>query len=350
MKGEAVQLGRGRPVVRLWFCDFGMAESVDAIVAHNPVYQLLSTYFEVVLDAVAPDFLIYSCFMRGEGGRKAPRFRDFRCPRIFYTGENRPPDFMECDFAFSFLPDGERNSYLPLFLLAPALAALRAPRDAVALAAEKSRFCNFIYANAGCRVRNEFFRLLNERRPVDALGPLFNNTPGLNDRRCADWDKTKLPVMRRYKFSIAFENEGCPGYVTEKIVDAFAAGTVPIYWGCPRVAREFNAAAFIHAREFGSLRELAEYVIRVDEDEALYASFLAAAPVLAAGGTTVEGAVARFGEIFGGDGDGGALAAERGYSRGLARLPDWAAYRVVKWRRWWVKKRVGGWWFFWGGV
>lgn len=37
--------------------------------------------------------------------------------------------------------------------------------------------------------------------------------------------------MRRYKFTIAFENQSYPGYVTEKIADALMAGTVPIYWG-----------------------------------------------------------------------------------------------------------------------
>ena len=30
----------------------------------------------------------------------------------------------------------------------------------------------------------------------------------------------------------------------KKIVDAFAAATVPIYWGAPDVKQEFNPAAF----------------------------------------------------------------------------------------------------------
>jgi hypothetical protein len=34
-----------------------------------------------------------------------------------------------------------------------------------------------------------------------------------------------------YNFVIAFENVDYPGYITEKIMDAFQAGTVPLYWG-----------------------------------------------------------------------------------------------------------------------
>ena len=34
-----------------------------------------------------------------------------------------------------------------------------------------------------------------------------------------------------YRFALVFENKDWPGYVTEKIVSAFLAGAIPIYWG-----------------------------------------------------------------------------------------------------------------------
>ena len=34
-----------------------------------------------------------------------------------------------------------------------------------------------------------------------------------------------------YNFTIAFENSDYPGYITEKIIHAFIAGTIPLYWG-----------------------------------------------------------------------------------------------------------------------
>lgn len=41
----------------------------------------------------------------------------------------------------------------------------------------------------------------------------------------------KLDVLRQYKSAICYENTSQPGYVTEKVVDCFVAGTTPIYLG-----------------------------------------------------------------------------------------------------------------------
>ena len=38
-----------------------------------------------------------------------------------------------------------------------------------------------------------------------------------------------------------------PGYVTEKIVNAFLAGSIPIYWGSRAVLEIFNPESFIYA-------------------------------------------------------------------------------------------------------
>ena len=40
----------------------------------------------------------------------------------------------------------------------------------------------------------------------------------------------KFAFQQKHKFSIAFENTSYCGYCTEKIVEAFVAGTIPIYW------------------------------------------------------------------------------------------------------------------------
>ncbi len=48
----------------------------------------------------------------------------------------------------------------------------------------------------------------------------------------------KQQTLREYNFVIAFENCDHPGYVTEKIFDAFRAGTVPLYWGGGKFLRE----------------------------------------------------------------------------------------------------------------
>ncbi len=43
--------------------------------------------------------------------------------------------------------------------------------------------------------------------------------------------ENKDKTLRRYNFVLAFENSDFTGYITEKIIDAFKSGTVPLYWG-----------------------------------------------------------------------------------------------------------------------
>jgi len=57
--------------------------------------------------------------------------------------------------------------------------------------------------------------------------------------------KTKEEGLRDYRFSVAFENARWPGYFTEKIVDCFLTGTVPIYYGDPRIGDFFDVRGII---------------------------------------------------------------------------------------------------------
>ena len=41
----------------------------------------------------------------------------------------------------------------------------------------------------------------------------------------------KLEALKDYRFSIVIENEKTPFWFTEKLIDCFMTGTVPIYWG-----------------------------------------------------------------------------------------------------------------------
>lgn len=110
---------------------------------------------------------------------------------------------------------------------------------------EKSRFCNFLYANR-VPFRESFCRALAHYKPVDCPGASLHNMDPIDDGR-PDADKytRKRDFLRRYKFTIAFENSWAPGYHTEKILDPMMAGSIPIYWGDPLIARHFNPASFV---------------------------------------------------------------------------------------------------------
>jgi hypothetical protein len=79
--------------------------------------------------------------------------------------------------------------------------------------------------------------------------------------------KSKNAVMRGYKFAIAYENAAFPGYVTEKIFDAFFAGCVPIYAGAPDVIDYIPPETFIDKRNFPDYAGLYRFLAGMSDNE-----------------------------------------------------------------------------------
>ncbi len=230
----------------------------------NIITRLLRERYDVVFSD-QPDFLIYGCF--------GFEHVDYDCVKIYHTGENIPPDFNFCDYAIGFdrITFGDRYLRFPLFAendhgrLTAAAQKHLFHEDELA---RKTKFCNFVYSNKGADPRREeFFHLLSAYRQVDSGGRYLNNVGG----PVAD----KLAFQQDYKFSIAFENDSAPDYTTEKLIDAFAAKTIPIYWGNPNVAMDFNPKSFINCHDYDSFDAVIERVKEIDNDPVLFRSMMA---------------------------------------------------------------------------
>ena len=80
--------------------------------------------------------------------------------------------------------------------------------------------------------------------------------------------KNKIDVMQQYKFAICYENIGnVSGYITEKMLDAFFAGCVPIYLGASNVEKHIPKECFIDRRNFKNNEELYSYLKAVNDSE-----------------------------------------------------------------------------------
>lgn len=84
----------------------------------------------------------------------------------------------------------------------------------------------------------------------------------------------KLSFIKEYKFTIAFENSGFPGYTTEKLVHPMMAHSLPIYWGNELVERDFNPKSILNYADFQNEEELIERIIEIDNDNNLYMEYL----------------------------------------------------------------------------
>lgn len=240
--------------IKIGYCDFG-----DNFNPETHLFtKLLQTKYEVIISDT-PDYLFYAT-----AGQEHHSFDGIR---IYYTGENVIPNFNCCDYAFGFAPLSFQDRYMRLPLWAFNLAGVkRAQKRSFSSDLTSRPFCATVISNSKQTdgIRNQFFNMLNEYKPLASGGQWQNNVGG----PVAD----KIIFQSKYKFTMAFENTYAPGYTTEKILDAFISDTIPIYYGDPLVIQDFNPRAFINAHDFSSLEDLKNYVIHVDQDDNLYQS------------------------------------------------------------------------------
>jgi len=109
---------------------------------------------------------------------------------------------------------------------------------------KRENFCAFVASNS------ERFRLLT----VDALSKVepvycYGRVSGKEDER------SKYDILKDYTFNVCFENSIFPGYYTEKPLQAWVAGTIPLYFSDGQVGYDFNQDAFLNRYYFHSTRE-----------------------------------------------------------------------------------------------
>ena len=116
--------------------------------------------------------------------------------------------------------------------------------------------------------RGTFFEIFNKEVGIDGYGPFFNkkildhNSSGL----------LKKDILSDYSFNLCPENNLYPGYVTEKIPEAFQAGCLPVTWVDPNVKCDFNPKAFINLHDFAEDYSAVSYVLQSENELLKYTS------------------------------------------------------------------------------
>lgn len=214
-----------------------------------------------------PDFIFCGDFERHD-------FLRYDGVRIFVGCEFEYPDFNVYDYAIDSLDINMSDRYLrvPFYYWRDGTTkefedALNMRRIIPENPLER-KFANYMVSNGRfCNpFRHGFYELLSNYKKVDSGGRFANNI--------GYYVEDKLSFQSNYKFSLAFENEAFPGYITEKIVEAYNAATVPIYWGANDIGVEFNRDAFIDVNDFDSEESAIEYIKKVDSDNDLYLKIL----------------------------------------------------------------------------
>lgn len=119
---------------------------------------------------------------------------------------------------------------------------------------------NFIFnPTGGCWIRPEDQKVYDKNKDISIIASAKRMTEGHKFRheiisayknldvfgRGYNPIDYKLSALKEYRFSIVVENCKEDYYFTEKLIDCFRTGTVPIYWGCPSIGDFFNLNGMI---------------------------------------------------------------------------------------------------------
>jgi len=241
-------------VLRLDYCDFWPGFDKE----DNWFASVLSEQYRLEVSDT-PDLLIYSCY--------GQQYRTYDCKRVFVSWENRGWGFSQCDFAFSSdRVRSERHLRLPLWVTWLDQPFVQPTNDPRAVLEGKRGFASLVVSNGASPTRNRIHRRLDDYSVVASGGRYQNNVGG----PVAD----KAAFISQYKFNLACENSSYPGYVTEKLLHALQANTIPIYWGAPDVGLDFNPARFINVNDFESDDALMDRIVQLDRDDDAYCDVL----------------------------------------------------------------------------
>ena len=201
---------------------------------------------------------------------------------LAFIGENVRPSFMHYNHSLSFDYDsyGGRNFRLPLwygrlawdgFVQQPRkqnahnhgyeplidITSLTKPRKLDWQ--DKTEFCAMVAGNPeGLRVN--LYNSISRYKPVHGYGNMFGRA--LRD--------SKFDLLKNYKFCLCPENSVYDGYVTEKLIDAYAGGTIPIYSGTMSVDCDFHEGAYLNYMNTKDMDWFVTTIQAIDESKEIY--------------------------------------------------------------------------------
>ncbi|KAN0047728.1 hypothetical protein ACTA71_002113 [Dictyostelium dimigraforme] len=131
--------------------------------------------------------------------------------------------------------------------------------------------CNFVHSN-----RKLYVEELMKHMVVDSYGSCLNNMPPTDFlKRTSDdpFERKKL-VLGKYKFTIVFENSICKDYISEKVLDALVAGSVPVYMGHPNTLKYLPYNSYVWVGDFENAKQLADHLKYLAENDEEYYKLL----------------------------------------------------------------------------
>ena len=271
-----------KKTIRINFTGLSFREEFNA--NDNLITKILKKHYNVEI-CEDPDYVFCGVLYPGASfmhGVYHEYLLDYPCVRIMIEGENFIPDFNLVDYSICQYPVDylDRNCYFPCGVEAftSGKTQFRELQDKNrnypdSILETKDYFASFIASHdSRNNIRGDFFKELDKRKRVESVGTYLNNMP--NGEK-VDWlDGSKIDFQKKCRFSLCFESTDEPGFITEKIVEAFYCDTIPVYYGSSNIKEIFNPKSFIDISDFPDFDSAIDYILKIENDDEKYLEML----------------------------------------------------------------------------
>lgn len=159
--------------------------------------------------------------------------------------------------------------YIPYTLYSPYLYKPRKYSNDINERAYLLAYCSSNPTKIREELYNTFVDKVGEEADLcHALGKCHGKYKKTQKQIDGHWeDESLVDTYKDYKFVFALENKQMNGYVTEKLLNAFYSGAIPIYWGSSNVNDLFNKKAFINVSDYENVEECVDFIINMTPEE-----------------------------------------------------------------------------------
>jgi hypothetical protein len=240
----------------------------------NLFFNYLIENQALVVDPHDPDIIIYSDYYDSED-------IDMTQKKILYSPENVVKDDAIFKFTMSHHPNSYNNFRFQNFFYYPYFMEMAQASESKDLESlrykKKTRHINFIYSNHRDRLRNDYFKYINNFYKVDSYGRYKNNMGPIaqpKDDLLSSRALQKIALITNYKFTISFENSPGPNYISEKIWEPLCVNSIPIYFGNKAIFDYFNKDRIIYISDRKDFSKSISVIKEIDSSKNVYDQYV----------------------------------------------------------------------------
>ncbi|KAG9281491.1 alpha-(1,3)-fucosyltransferase 9-like [Astyanax mexicanus] len=253
-------------LILVWLWPFGERFSMDSCEAMYNVKGCHITEDRSQYDnADAVLFHVRDIFNDMENLRKLPRPPEQRWVWVNSESPGWTPKLDGGEYLFNLTSNYRRDSDIRV-PYGRVMKATKEERDSFKIPTKDKLVCWIVSHWEDKLWRSGYFNEFRKHIKVEGFGKHFGREVNRDNY---------FNVISSCKFYLSFENSIFKDYITEKVYNPLSLGTVPVVIGPPRKNYEeyLPAHSFIHVHDFSTPKELADYLLHLDQNQALYEEY-----------------------------------------------------------------------------